>query len=759
MIGEHRLYFIDEHEFQDQEEEKRKITSVRHNFTVDYEYIKEIHNRRYLLKNIALEIFLTTGKTYFLAFMTETDRNKTYEKLLKMELPNLTREAETLLSPSMLSPSITQKWQKGLITNFEYLMILNTLSERTFNDLTQYPVLPFVLADYISEKLNLSEESTFRDLSKPMGAQNPERLERFWEKYRMLETMKEKPYLYGSHYSNMGSVLHFLIRMEPFSRYLIEFQGGKFDVPDRIFFSLAQAWDLSSKTSNSDVKELIPEFFTIPEFLVNDNKFDLGKTQNRKSVSEVELPVWAHNSPRTFIFNHMEALESDYVSSQLHLWIDLIFGSKQRGVEALEASNAFHPLTYEGSVNVEQIQDPLEKAAAIAQINSFGQTPKQIFFKPHPKRFPKESHMKMNIASHPEQIVSRRPLKLSKAIYGLSYVENEIVILGPNRTVFWEKHFKGKPRILQWGNWDGTLRVVSMKDDQVILSLDGLAIQLDTINCADVSQDGTIIACGFKSSLVRLWMKRPRYIKKFQRQQQIKMKQQVEHLKRTSELSAATMKTSGGIPRYDPLDSPRSPSSPSKQKFGGFTQSNNVAKTVIEIEFVGSLDGHQDEVKCIRVCNQHAIAVSGSADGTCIIWDISRRKLLRSLGPHNGPIIALDVEMYWGDIVVVDDPGKEVGNIHLWSINGSPIAQKRLKPRALCVAFTKLKPGLGKNIIITGHSNGEIHLWSAFDLTPLHIIKGTHQFPVCSLAVKEDNMEFTSGDVSGSTITHELRYE
>ena len=33
------------------------------------------------------------------------------------------------------------------------------------------------------------------------------------------------------------------------------------------------------------------------------------------------------------------ALECDYVSSHLHHWIDLVFGYKQRGEEALKADN------------------------------------------------------------------------------------------------------------------------------------------------------------------------------------------------------------------------------------------------------------------------------------------------------------------------------------------------------------------------------------------------------------------------------------
>lgn len=60
--------------------------------------------------------------------------------------------------------SLTHQWQEGMITNFEYLMHLNTVAGRTFNDLGQYPVFPHIIADYTSEVLNLSDPATFRDL-------------------------------------------------------------------------------------------------------------------------------------------------------------------------------------------------------------------------------------------------------------------------------------------------------------------------------------------------------------------------------------------------------------------------------------------------------------------------------------------------------------------------------------------------------------------------------------------------------------------
>ena len=56
----------------------------------------------------------------------------------------------------------------------------------------------------------------------------------------------------------------------------MNFQGGHFDLADRMFHSVGDAWLSASKNNMADVKELIPEFFYLPEFLLNSNNFDLG---------------------------------------------------------------------------------------------------------------------------------------------------------------------------------------------------------------------------------------------------------------------------------------------------------------------------------------------------------------------------------------------------------------------------------------------------------------------------------------------------
>lgn len=62
---------------------------------------------------------------------------------------------------------LSSVFQRGEISNFQYLMHLNTLAGRSYNDLMQYPVFPWILADYDSEViagLTTKPTSVFSDL-------------------------------------------------------------------------------------------------------------------------------------------------------------------------------------------------------------------------------------------------------------------------------------------------------------------------------------------------------------------------------------------------------------------------------------------------------------------------------------------------------------------------------------------------------------------------------------------------------------------
>ena len=114
------------------------------------------------------------------------------------------------------------------ISNFQYLMALNLMAGRTFNDITQYPVFPWILADYSSDEIDLTDSTVYRDLTKPVGALNPERLANLIERFNELDGFpEEEKFLYGSHYSSPGVVLHYMVRQEPFTSMHIALQSGR----------------------------------------------------------------------------------------------------------------------------------------------------------------------------------------------------------------------------------------------------------------------------------------------------------------------------------------------------------------------------------------------------------------------------------------------------------------------------------------------------------------------------------------------------
>ena len=101
-----------------------------------------------------------------------------------------------------------------------------------------------------------------------MGVVNPNRVETYIKRYEEWDDPIVKKFHYGSHYSTAATVMNYLIRLEPFSSLVLELHGGKFDIPDRIFNSVQSLWNLCYMQT-SDVKELIPEFFYLPDFLRN----------------------------------------------------------------------------------------------------------------------------------------------------------------------------------------------------------------------------------------------------------------------------------------------------------------------------------------------------------------------------------------------------------------------------------------------------------------------------------------------------------
>lgn len=189
---------------------------------IEFSNITRMYKRRYLLQQIGLELFLQDQSSALFVFESPQKRDELYEVINNQsggnDVNNISLEF------------ITRKWQRREMSTYDYLMYLNTEADRSMNDLTQYPVFPHIIADYNSTTLDLENPSTFRDLSKPIGALNDSRLEYFKERFRNMSPEDEQlgippPFLYGTHYSTPGYVLFYLVRVAP--EYMLCLQSGK----------------------------------------------------------------------------------------------------------------------------------------------------------------------------------------------------------------------------------------------------------------------------------------------------------------------------------------------------------------------------------------------------------------------------------------------------------------------------------------------------------------------------------------------------
>ncbi|KAF6760566.1 hypothetical protein DFP72DRAFT_988225 [Ephemerocybe angulata] len=360
-------------------------------------------DKRFLFRDVALEVYFKDSRSLLVVFLDKKKRSDIEHRLTAIITKNNT---DPSLSTAPLRTPLFGRMGSRVLSNFRadefnftYLSILNQISGRTPSDATQYPIFPWVLADYSSETLDLSAPEVFRDLTKPMGALTAIRREAAETRYTNLKSVDEEPFHYGTHFSSSMIVCHFLIRLAPFTHMFKTLQGGDWDLPDPTWLVLMPQ---AAEDPRGDVRELIPEFFTCPEFLENYQHLDFGVLQQTgERIDDVKLPVWARDDPLLFIVMNRRALESPYVSEHLPQWIDLIWGSKQKDVPSL---NVFHPLSYEGfdwydpfyrycllliecaPLDLDKIKDDLEREATVGIIHNFGQTPRKLFNNPHPER-------------------------------------------------------------------------------------------------------------------------------------------------------------------------------------------------------------------------------------------------------------------------------------------------------------------------------------------------------------------------------------
>lgn len=738
---------------------KKQLKNVKRHRRWNIGKIKAVHWTRHLLRYTAIEIFFSDSVApLFLNFASQKDAKDVGTLIVTTRNEYLfpkgsNRDKSGAISfvdrrvALEMAETARERWRRREITNFEYLMTLNTLAGRSYNDLTQYPIFPWILADYSSEVLDFNKSSTFRDLSKPVGALDLKRFEVFEDRYRNFSDPDIPSFYYGSHYSSMGIVLYYLLRLEPFTSLHRNLQGGKFDHADRLFQSVEGTYR-NCLSNTSDVKELIPEFFYMPEFLANSNSYHLGVKQDGEPIGDVCLPPWAKGSPEEFINRNREALESEYVSSNLHHWIDLVFGYKQRGKPAVEAANIFYYLTYEGAVDLDTMEDDLQRAAIEDQIANFGQTPIQIFRKKHPRRGPPIpiAHPlyfapdSINLTSivcstnHPPSAVlyvgvldssivlvnqgltlsikmwlttqlqtggnftfsaSQDPFFgvgsdiLSPRKIGSSLAEN----FEPRAQCFATMQTPSENFLISCGNWENSFQVISLNDGRMVQSI---RQHRDVVSCVAVTSDGSILATGSYDTTVMVW-----------------------------EVSRGR--------------------SPEKRVRNSHTELPRKDYVIVETPF-HILCGHDDVITCLYISVELDIVISGSKDGTCVFHTLRKGRYIRSLRHPSGSALSKLVASRHGRIMFYADDDL---SLHLYSINGKHLAASESNGRLNCVELSDC----GEFLVCAG-DQGQIVVRSMNSLEIIKRYNGVGKI-ITSLTVTPEEC-FLAGTKDGTLLVYSI---
>uniref|UniRef100_A0A8C3GM11 Lysosomal trafficking regulator n=1 Tax=Cairina moschata TaxID=8855 RepID=A0A8C3GM11_CAIMO len=743
LLGKCGMYFVEDNASDTIEHTSFHGETEPASFSWTYEEIKEVHKRWWQLRDNAVEIFLTNGRTLLLAFDNTKVRDDVYHNILTNNLPNLLEYGNIT--------ALTHLWCTGQITNFEYLTHLNKHAGRSFNDLMQYPVFPFILSDYTNETLDLNDPSVYRNLVKPIAVQSKEKEDRYVDTYKYLEEEYRKgareddpmppvqPYHYGSHYSNSGTVLHFLVRLPPFTKMFLAYQDQSFDIPDRTFHSTNTTWRLSSYESMTDVKELIPEFFYLPDFLVNREGFDFGVRQNGDRVNHVNLPPWARNDPRLFILIHRQALESDQVSQTICHWIDLVFGYKQKGKASVQAINVFHPATYFG-MDVSAVEDPVQRRALETMIKTYGQTPRQLFHTAHVSRpgsrlimegeLPAAMGLLVQFAfretrEHTKEIIYPSPLPWIKGLKWGEYVGSPSA---PDPVVCFSQ-----PHGERFGSLQAlpTKAICGLSRKFCLLMIYSKEQGVRSMHSTDI-QWSAILSWGYADNILRLKSKQSEPPVNFIQSSQFHQVTSCAWVPDSCQLFTGSK--SGVITAY-------------MNRFTSNTPSE------IEMESQVHLYGHTAEITSLFVCKPYSIMISVSKDGTCIIWDLNRLCYVQSLSGHKSPVTAVSASETTGDIATVCDSVGGGSDLRLWTVNGDLVGHVHCRESICSVAFSNQPEGVSVNVIAGGLENGVVRLWSTWDLKPVREITFSKSAkPIVSLTFSCDGHHLFTANSDGNII-------
>jgi WD40 repeat protein len=194
------------------------------------------------------------------------------------------------------------------------------------------------------------------------------------------------------------------------------------------------------------------------------------------------------------------------------------------------------------------------------------------------------------------------------------------------------------------------------------------------------------------------------------------------------------------------------------------------------------LRGHDGPINCMMACKPFGIVVTGSADRTCIIWDTNRLSYVNTLGSHEGPVSVVATSPTLGDIASVctalsSRPSKtsttanrsseeQLFYLRVWTINGHLVRRVSSKVQIKCLQYSSAPEGVYVNVLAGGLANGNINLWSSWDLSLIREVPCplTTSYPVLSIGISSLSKELYAGYSNRQLVAwvkprHEFREE
>ncbi|XP_039258407.2 WD repeat-containing protein 81-like [Styela clava] len=226
---------------------------------------------------------------------------------------------------------LLDKWICGELSNFDYLMFLNKLSGRSGKDPNHHPVLPWV------SNFDFDDGESWRDLTKSKYRLNKGDRQLDIQYTMMRDSADEKDTKSRFRAPNLPQVPHHVPEfLSDITYYVYMARRTSKDILCKLVRSYWEPNEYPASIQRMQVwtpDECIPEFYTDPTVFKSIHE----------DMTDLAVPKWCRDAEE-FVKKHRAMLESEQVSLQLHYWIDVTFGYKLSGADAVEAKNVCLPL-------------------------------------------------------------------------------------------------------------------------------------------------------------------------------------------------------------------------------------------------------------------------------------------------------------------------------------------------------------------------------------------------------------------------------